>query len=262
MLTTIGAWLTDPAHWSGPGGIPQRILEHLVYSGVSLLIAAAIAIPLGIFVGHTGRARWAVSLANSLRAVPSLGLLFAVALWLGPKIANNLAYVIPSIIVLVLLAVPPILSGTYSGIEEVDPAARDAAKGMGMRGGEVLRRVELPCALPLLLSGVRSATLQVIATATIAASISLGGLGRFLIDGLSVSDYAQMAGGAVLVGLLALLVDGILSLVQRTVVSPGLTGRFGKQRDNRPVVSTTARGDASDPASPTDRADDQREALV
>jgi hypothetical protein len=96
----------------------------------------------------------------------------------------------------------------------------------------------------------------------LAASISLGGLGRFLIDGLSVSDYAQMAGGAVLVALLALLVDGILSLVQRTVVSPGLTGRFGKQRDNRPVVSTTARGDALDPASPTDRADDQREALV
>jgi len=262
MLTNIGAWLTDPAHWSGPGGIPQRILEHLLYSGVSLLIAAAIAIPLGIFVGHTGRAKWAVSLANSLRAVPSLGLLFAVALWLGPKIANNLAYVIPSVIVLVLLAVPPILSGTYSGIEEVDPAARDAAKGMGMRGGEVLRRVELPCALPLLLSGVRSAALQVIATATIAASISLGGLGRFLIDGLSVSDYAQMAGGAVLVALLALLVDGVLSLVQRTVVSPGLPGRFGKQRDNRPLVSTTARGDALDPASPTDRADDQREALV
>ena len=262
MLNGIGKWLTDPAHWTGPQGIPQRLLEHLEYSLISLLIAAAIAIPLGIVVGHSGRAKWAVSLANSLRAVPSLGLLFAVALWLGPKIANNLAYVIPSVIVLVLLAVPPILSGTYSGIQEVDPAARDAAKGMGMRGSEVLRQVELPCALPLLISGVRSATLQVIATATIAASISLGGLGRFLIDGLSVSDYAQMAGGAILVALLALIVDGILSLVQRAVVSPGLTGKFGKQRDNRPVVSTTARGDASDPASPTDRADDQREALV
>ena len=262
MLNSIGGWLTDPAHWTGPNGIPQRILEHLIYSGISLVIAALIAIPLGVIVGHSGRAKWTVSLANSLRAVPSLGLLFAVALWLGPKIASSLAYVIPSVIVLVLLAVPPILSGTYAGIQGVDPAARDAAKGMGMRGGEVLRKVELPCALPLLLSGVRSATLQVIATATIAASISLGGLGRYLIDGLSVSDYAQMASGAILVAALALVMDGILSIVQRTAVSPGLTGKFRNTRDNRPVDTTTARGDASDPASPTDRADDQREALV
>jgi osmoprotectant transport system permease protein len=262
VLNSIGGWLTDPAHWTGPNGIPQRVLEHLIYSGISLVIAALIAIPLGVIVGHSGRAKWTVSLANSLRAVPSLGLLFAVALWLGPKIASSLAYVIPSVIVLVLLAVPPILSGTYAGIQGVDPAARDAAKGMGMRGGEVLRKVELPCALPLLLSGVRSATLQVIATATIAASISLGGLGRYLIDGLSVSDYAQMASGAILVAALALVMDGILSIVQRTAVSPGLTGKFRNTRDNRPVVTTTARGDASDPASPTDRADDQREALV
>ena len=262
MLNSIGGWLTDPAHWTGPNGIPQRVLEHLIYSGISLVIAALIAIPLGVIVGHSGRAKWTVSLANSLRAVPSLGLLFAVALWLGPKIASSLAYVIPSVIVLVLLAVPPILSGTYAGIQGVDPAARDAAKGMGMRGGEVLRKVELPCALPLLLSGVRSATLQVIATATIAASISLGGLGRYLIDGLSVSDYAEMASGAILVAALALVMDGILSIVQRTAVSPGLTGKFRNTRDNPPVVTTTARGDASDPASPTDRADDQREALV
>jgi osmoprotectant transport system permease protein len=262
VLNSIGGWLTDPAHWTGPNGIPQRILEHLIYSGISLLIAALIAIPLGVMVGHSGRAKWTVSLANSLRAVPSLGLLFAVALWLGPKIASSLAYVIPSVIVLVLLAVPPILSGTYAGIQGVDPAARDAAKGMGMRGSEVLRKVELPCSLPLLLSGVRSATLQVIATATIAASISLGGLGRYLIDGLSVSDYAQMASGAILVAALALVMDGLLSLVQRTAVSPGLTGKFRNTGDNRPVVTTTARGDASEPASPTDRADDQREALV
>jgi osmoprotectant transport system permease protein len=262
VLNSIGGWLTDPAHWTGPNGIPQRVLEHLIYSGISLAIAALIAIPLGVVVGHSGRAKWTVSLANSLRAVPSLGLLFAVALWLGPKIASNLAYVIPSVIVLVLLAVPPILSGTYAGIQGVDPAARDAAKGMGMTGSEVLRKVELPCALPLVLSGFRSATLQVIATATIAASISLGGLGRYLIDGLSVSDYAQMASGAILVAVLALAMDGILSLVQRVAVSPGLTGRFRNTEDSRAVVSTTARGNAAEPASPTDRADDQREALV
>jgi osmoprotectant transport system permease protein len=263
MLNNIGGWLTDPAHWTGSNGIPQRILEHLLYSGISLLISALIAIPLGIVVGHSGRAKWTVSVANSLRAVPSLGLLFAVALWLGPKIASSLAYVIPSVIVLILLAVPPILSGTYAGIQGVDPAARDAAKGMGMRGGEVLRKVEIPCALPLMLSGFRSATLLVIATATIAASISLGGLGRYLIDGLSVSDYAEMAGGAILVALLALLLDGLIALVQRFAVSPGLSGKFRNTPGNRPVVSTTARGDdATEPASPTDRADDQREALV
>ena len=262
MLNQIGTWLTDPTHWTGPNGIPQRILEHLIYSGISLLISALIAIPLGIMVGHSGRAKWTVSLANSLRAVPSLGLLFAVALWLGPKIASSLAYVIPSVIVLILLAVPPILSGTYAGIQGVDPAARDAAKGMGMRGGEVLSKVEIPCALPLMLSGFRSATLQVIATATIAASISLGGLGRYLIDGLSVSDYAEMASGAILVALLALLLDGLIALVQRFAVSPGLSGKFRNTPGNRPVVSTTARGDASETASPTDRADDQREALV
>ena len=226
MLNSIGGWLTDPAHWTGPNGIPQRILEHLIYSGISLVIAALIAIPLGVIVGHSGRAKWTVSLANSLRAVPSLGLLFAVALWLGPKIASSLAYVIPSVIVLVLLAVPPILSGTYAGIQGVDPAARDAAKGMGMRGSEVLRVVELPCALPLLMSGLRSAALQVIATATIASSVSLGGLGRYLIDGVASNQYEVMAGGAMLVAGLALLVDLLMAGLQRAVVSPGLTGKF------------------------------------
>ncbi len=257
MLNGILAWLTNTAHWQGSEGIPARVVEHLGYSALSLIVAAVVAIPLGTVVGHTGRGKWAVAVANSLRAVPSLGLLFAVAMWLGPKISSDLAYVIPSVVVLVLLAIPPILSGTYSGITEVDSAARDAAKGMGMTGSEVLRQVELPCALPLLLSGVRSATLQVIATATIAAAISLGGLGRFLIDGLAASDYAQMASGALLVALLALVIDGLLALAQRAVVSPGLTGKF---RDAREVVpSEVGRGDV---LTPTDRAGTKREELV
>ncbi len=257
MINGILQWLTDPAHWQGSQGILNRLVEHLEYSVVSLLLSALVAVPLGIYVGHTGRGKWAVAVANSLRAVPSLGLLFAVAMWVGPKISSDLAYVIPSVVVLVLLAVPPILSGTYSGITEVEPAARDAARGMGMTGREVLTEVELPCALPLLLSGVRSATLQVIATATIAASISLGGLGRFLIDGLAVSDYAQMASGAILVALLALLVDGLLALVQRGVVSPGLTGKF---RDNRMVVHT--RAGSRDAAAPSESAVQKKRELV
>lgn len=225
MLTAIWAWLTAPEQWTGTRGIPHRLLEHLGYSVLSLLIAAAVAIPLGLWVGHSGRARWLVTASNAARAVPSLGLLFAVAMVVGPRISSDLAFVIPSVVVLVLLAVPPLLSGSYAGVTAVDPAARDAAYGVGMRPGQVLRQVELPCALPLLLSGVRSATLQVIATATIAASVSLGGLGRYLIDGLAVRDYAQMAGGAVLVAGLALAVDGVLALVSRYAVSPGLVGR-------------------------------------
>ena len=226
MIDNILGWLTDPVQWSGPDGIPARVTQHLGYSVVTLLIAAVIAIPLGLLVGHTGRGRSLVSMANSLRAVPSLGLLFAISLWVGPKIHGSLAFVIPSIIVLVLLAIPPILSGTYAGIEGVDPAARDAARGMGMRGSEVLRHVELPCALPLLMSGLRSAALQVIATATIASSVSLGGLGRYLIDGVASNQYEVMAGGAMLVAGLALLVDLLMAGLQRAVVSPGLTGKF------------------------------------
>ncbi|MEI2827698.1 MAG: ABC transporter permease [Dermatophilaceae bacterium] len=225
MLTSIWTWLTAPEQWTGTRGIPNRLVEHLGYSVVSLVIAAFIAIPLGLWVGHTGRARWLVTASNAARAIPSLGLLFAVAMIVGPRISSDLAFVIPSVVVLVLLAIPPLLSGTYAGVTAVDPAARDAAYGVGMRPVQVLREVEVPCALPLMLSGVRSATLQVIATATIAASVSLGGLGRYLIDGLAVRDYAQMAGGALLVAALALAVDGLLALVSRYAVSPGLLGR-------------------------------------
>jgi len=133
---------------------------------------------------------------------------------------------VPAGLVLVVLAIPPILSGAYAGVEGVDPAARDAARGMGMRGTQVLRNVEFPCALPLIMSGIRSATLQVIATATIAAVVGLGGLGRFVIDGLAVRDTPQTASGAVLVAVLAVIVDLILALAQRYVVSRGLTGRY------------------------------------
>lgn len=225
MIGSIWAWLREPDHWSGPDGIPTRLLEHLGYSFVVLLIGAAIAVPIGLYVGHTGKGRFLVTAANAARAVPTLGLLFALTLWLGPKLDGDLAFSAPSIIVLVLLAIPPLLAGAYAGVEAVDPAVRDAAKGMGMRPAQVLRQVELPGALPLLLSGLRSATLQVIATATIAAYVGLGGLGRFLIDGLATGDYPATAGGALLVAGLALILDLVLALITRLVVSPGLTGK-------------------------------------
>lgn len=222
MIPRILEWLTSAASWQGDGGIGARLVEHLTYVAIVLVLAAVVAIPLGLWVGHTGRGRWLVSLANALRAVPTLGLLFALVLWLGPRLDGELYFLLPSVIVLVLLAIPPLLSGTYAGVEAVDPAARDAAKGIGLSSGQVLRRVEIPCALPLMLSGLRSALLQVVATATIAAYVGLGGLGRFIIDGLAVQDYAQTAGGAVLVALLAVLLDLVASSVGRLVVSPGL----------------------------------------
>jgi osmoprotectant transport system permease protein len=227
MINRIFAWLTDGAHWQGSDGITRRLIEHLGYSLTAVLIAALIAIPAGLYIGHTGRGRvFVVNLAGAARAIPSLGLLFLAVLWLGPKFSGDIAFLAPAGIVLVVLAIPPILSGAYAGVESVEPNARDAARGMGMRGSEVLRQVELPCALPLIMSGIRSATLQVIATATIAAVVGLGGLGRFLIDGLAVRDTPQTASGAVLVALLALAVDMVLAVAQRSLVSRGLTGRY------------------------------------
>lgn len=225
MIGSIIEWLTTPASWAGANGIGARLIEHLQYSGIVLALTCLIAIPLGLYIGHSGRGHWLVTSANAARAIPTLGLLLAMTLWIGPLIRNQLAFVIPSIAVLILLAIPPVLSGAYAGVSAVDPAARDAAKGIGMRPMQVLSRVELPCALPLLISGIRAATLQVIATATIAAYAGLGGLGRFLIDGLATGNYVVTAGGAILVALLALAIDGILALIERRVVSPGLTGR-------------------------------------
>lgn len=244
MINKIFDWLTDGAHWQGYDGITRRLLEHLAYSVTALLIAALIAIPLGLFIGHTGRGRFlVVNAVGAARAIPSLGLLFLAFFWLGPRLSGDIALLAPVGLVLVVLAIPPILSGAYAGVEGVDPDARDAAKGMGMRGPQVLRHVEFPCALPLILSGIRSGMLQVIATATIAAVLGLGGLGRFLIDGLATQDFPQTASGAILVAVLALVVDLGLALVQSSVVSRGLTGRYG-------TVQTFDAGTGAEPPAP------------
>ena len=244
-MASILAWFTDPAHWQGADGVPARLAEHLLYSGVAVAVAALVAVPLGLWIGHTGRGRWLVSAANSLRAVPSMGLLFALALWAGPRLSGDAAFLVPSVVALVILAVPPLLSGAYAGVEAVDPAARDAARGMGMPPARVLREVELPCALPLLLSGLRSAVLQVVATATIAAYVSIGGLGRYLVDGIASGDYATTAAGALLVAVLALALDLLLAGLTRLVVSPGLTGRAARASNAPPAARGTAAADVT-----------------
>lgn len=230
-MTGAFSWLTDPANWTGDNGIITRLLQHLGYVLLSLGIAVVIALPIGAIIGHTGRGTGLVSgLANALRALPSLGLLIMLALWGLNTLPGSVALLGPTIVVLVILAVPPILSNTYAGIAAVDPAARDAARGMGMTGNQVLLKVEFPVALPLIMSGVRSAYLQVVATATIAAVISLGGFGRYVIDGLAQQDYPMMVGGALLVALLAIIGDRLLALIAFLTVSPGISGRSVRGR--------------------------------
>ncbi|HEX2248358.1 MAG TPA: ABC transporter permease [Arthrobacter sp.] len=216
LFEQVGLWLADPAQWSGPAGIPARLGEHLWYSALTLLIAAAIAVPAGMYVGHTGKGKVAVvSVAGALRALPTLGLLtlFVILMGLG---------LMPPIYALVILTVPPLLAGTYSGIAAVDRQLLDAARGLGMTEWQVLVRVELPNALPVMLGGVRAAVLQVISTVAVVAYINLGGLGRYLIDGLAVSDPVRLFAGAILIAVLALIVDLMLSMVQKYAVSPGL----------------------------------------
>jgi osmoprotectant transport system permease protein len=222
-------WLLDADHWQGSDGIPTLLLQHLRYSGISLLIALVIGLPIGFFVGHTGRGTFLIAgAANATRALPSLGLIVLLVILVGPYFKSDLAFLVPSIAVLVLIAIPPMMMGAYAGVASVDAAAVDAARGMGYRPLALLFAVEVPCALPLIFSGIRSAALQVVSTATIAAYVSLGGLGRLIIDGRAQNDYVQMAVGAILVGLLALLIDLVFGLASRFAVSPGLTRRTVK----------------------------------
>ncbi|HEV7209835.1 MAG TPA: ABC transporter permease subunit [Mycobacteriales bacterium] len=235
FLRGLFHYLSTGANWTGSFGIPHRLLEHLHYIGLALVIAAALAIPLGLLIGHTGRGAFlAINLGNAARALPTLGLLTIVVLLIGIGLT-------PVLVALVVLAVPPLLTSTYAGIQAVDPMVTDAARCMGMTEWRILRRVEVPLALPLIMAGLRSAVLQVVATATIAAYVALGGLGRLLIDGLANQDYNEVAAGAVLVAALAIILDLVLLGVQRMIVSPGISGRLST------AASSAASADA--PAS-------------
>ncbi|MCT2178774.1 ABC transporter permease subunit [Brachybacterium muris] len=210
-------WLQDPARWSGPSGIPMRLLEHLGYTALGVAVAALIAIPLGLLVGHTGRGKaLAVAAAGAARALPTLGLVTLFALMMGIGLTAPL-------LAFVILAVPSLLAGAYSAIEAVNPATVDAARAQGMTEWQILTRVELPLGLPLLIGGVRGATVQVIATAMLAAYVGNGGLGRYIFLGLGSQDYPQMIAGSLLVIALALVLDLMLLLLQRVTAPRGLS---------------------------------------
>jgi osmoprotectant transport system permease protein len=216
MIGEIVGWFTDPANWQDSQGALNRLLQHLGYVLGALVLAAVIALPVGLFVGHTGRGGVVlVGVANIIRALPTLGLVtFLFLLFTDSAVA--------AFIGLVVLAIPPILAGTYAGLQAVDDHVVDAAEGMGMRGRQQLWQVEVPIALPLIIGGIRNAVLQLVATAAVAAYVGLGGLGRFLLDGLAVFDYAEVVAGAVLTAVLAIVLDLALAGVQRAVVPRGV----------------------------------------
>lgn len=207
LIMDAFTWLGSPSSWSGTGAIPQRIVEHLLLSGVVVLIAFALAVPLGILVGHFKIGGNAVSaIAGAGRAIPTLGLLTLLGLWLGIGLSAP-------ILALIVLAAPPLLAGAFAGVSTVEATTVTAARAIGMSQWQVIRCVEIPLAAPLILGGLRSAVTQVIATATLAAYTADAGLGRYIFTGLKTRDYGEMIGGALLVIALALLMEATFALI-------------------------------------------------
>jgi osmoprotectant transport system permease protein len=221
LLPDVWSWFTDPDTWTGPSGIPTRLQEHLWYSASSVAIAVVLGLPVAVWLGHRRRfGTLAINLSNIGRAVPSFAILilgaqlWGLAEWWGVPLA--------ALVALVALALPPIVTNAYVSMAEVDDAVRDAARGMGMTGRQSLWRAEIPIAIPGVMNGVRIATLQVVATAALAAVLGAGGLGRFIVDGIAVRDFPRVFGGALLVAALALAVEGLLALSQRAATPRGV----------------------------------------
>jgi len=205
-------FLSTGANWHGEDGIPHRLVEHLYLTGVSMLIAVLVAVPLSLWLGHLGRGGFlAINTSNVGRALPSLALL-AIFSQVLPRGYDSPW---PSIVALLLLGIPPLVTNTYVGVREVDRDVVEAATGMGLSGGQVLRRVELPLALPLILAGLRTSTTNVVATAALAAFFGQGGLGRYIVDGQATSDRPRMFAGALLVAVLALVLDALIAALAR-----------------------------------------------
>jgi osmoprotectant transport system permease protein len=223
VLADLLAWFTDPANWSGRDALPERLLEHITLSAGALAIGLLIALPVALYIGHTGRGAFiAISLTNIGRALPSYALL-VILFGLFVQVSTDLTVITngPTLLAMVALAIPPIVTNTYAGLRDVDPELVEAARGMGMRGTQVLRNVEIPLALPVIIAGLRIATVQVIATAALGAVIGGGGLGRYIIQGIARFDQPRLLAGALLVILLAIAADAALGWWQRRATSPG-----------------------------------------
>lgn len=236
ILDALG-WIFSGEPGAGLASIGTATAEHLGYTFISVLIAAVIAVPAGWAIGHTGRGRdIAVAVSGAARAVPSFGLLLLLVLIIGVLHKPEAA-----VITFVLLAIPSLLAGAYTGIEAIDRAVIDAGRAMGMTSRQVLWRIEIPLGLPLLLGGFRAATLQVVATVTIAAYVNLGGLGQYIITGLPLRRFDMVLGGAILVAVLALLLDAAFALLQRFALPQGVraaTVRPSPKRRRRARVAT------------------------
>jgi osmoprotectant transport system permease protein len=226
FLSDVGSFLTDRARWHGAESIPTLFSQHLQLTAVSVVVAAVVALPLGITLGHLRKGGIvAVNIVNVGRALPALALLILADQWTGITPPTGLlapVHSIPAFIAMFALAVPPIFANAYVGVSLVDETIVESARGMGMNGWEVLRRVELPLAVPLIMAGIRTAAVAVVATATLAAYVDAGGLGRYIVDGFAVQDDVKVFAGGVLVALLAVGVELSLALTQRWITSPGL----------------------------------------
>lgn len=218
LFTDAFAWLLDPENWVGQNGLVELTGQHLWFTVLAVFFAAVIAIPLGWLIGHTGRGReLAVGISGAARALPTFGLLFLFVMLVGVRLAGP-----ATVLVLVLLAIPPILAGAYSGLEVIDRRTIDAARAVGMTEWQILWKVEVPLGLPLLIGGLRSATLQVVATVTLAAYVGLGGLGLPIIQGIALRDYDRMLGAAILIIIIALTLDALFALLEKFAVPRGV----------------------------------------
>jgi len=227
LFSEAMAWLFAPERYTGPDSLQIRIGEHLFYTFVSVLIVAVIAIPLGYFIGHTGKGREiAIGVSGAARAIPSFGLILLLVLLIGVTQKPLAAF-----IAFVLLGIPSVLAGAYSGLEAIDRRVIDSARAVGMTEWQILWKVEIPLGLPLLIGGLRSATLQIVATVTLAAYIGLGGLGGYIIAGLALRRFDQMLGAALVIVALALVLDGLFAVAERLVVPRGVAG--GRTTDVR-----------------------------
>ena len=218
---SVWQWFTDPANWTGPDGIPVRTAQHLMISFIAMAIAMVIALPIGLILGHQGKGEvFAVNVGNVGRAIPTFGLLIIFASTTLIGVGDWAA-----ILALAIFAIPPLLTNTFTGLRQVTPQSVDAAAGMGMSGAQVLTKVEVPQAMPIIAAGVRTAAVQVVATASLAAFVGGGGLGTYVINGFATADTTLIIAGSILIAAISLLAELVLSQIQKAATPKGLRER-------------------------------------